>query len=422
MRNRNGLPASFWMLWGGSTATNLGDGIRLVALPLLAVQLTGDPAQIALVTVFTYLPALLFGPIAGVLVDRANKRNLIAWAHVARSVVLAVVAVSIWTDTMTIGLLCLAALGYGIGESVADPAAHAFLPLLVPRASLGAANSRLQSGQIVGEMFVGRAAGGILFMVGQPLPIVVNVGLLAAASLITLRIRKGDADVGASPAPGRTNFWSELAAGVVAVGRSGLLVRMSIVLAIWAGASGAFWGVAAVHALSELNSGPSGFGIMLAVSAIGSLAGATLAIPVVRTFGAATTTLLAIALSGGSILALAWTDNVLVASALLAVNGFAVVNWNVISTTIRQTIVPQEILGKVSSTYRVLATATMPLGAGLAGIGAASFGTPTVFLVSGAAILATGLLLLPGLWPALARLWPPGASSAIEREPSSTGQ
>lgn len=169
------LGRPFWVFWSAVTATNVGDGIRLVALPLLATQVTEDPGLIALVTVFTYVPALLFGQVAGVFVDRVRKRRLIALSQVGRAVVLAVVAVAIAIGMLDIVMLCAAAFLYGAGEAVSDPASHAILPRLVAANDLGRANSDLQSGQIVGEMFVGRALGGILFAVAQPLPILANV-------------------------------------------------------------------------------------------------------------------------------------------------------------------------------------------------------------------------------------------------------
>ena len=115
----------FWRLWSASTATNLGDGMRLVALPLLAINVTTDVRQIALVTVATFAPLLLFGPFAGVLIDRTDRRTAIAIAHLGRSVLLLGLAALIATDRATLGWVITVAVLYGIGEAIADPASQA---------------------------------------------------------------------------------------------------------------------------------------------------------------------------------------------------------------------------------------------------------------------------------------------------------
>jgi hypothetical protein len=110
----------FWLLWSASTATNLGDGMRLVALPLLATSVTTDVRQIALVTVAAFAPLLLFCPFVGVLIDRTDRRTAIAVAHLTRAVVLLLgLAALIAIDRVTLGWVVLAAVLYGVGEAIA---------------------------------------------------------------------------------------------------------------------------------------------------------------------------------------------------------------------------------------------------------------------------------------------------------------
>ncbi|MGV8856954.1 MFS transporter [Rhodoglobus sp.] len=410
------LGRPFWVFWGAVTATNMGDGIRLVALPLLATQATENPALIALVTVFTYVPALLFGQFSGVFVDRVRKRRLIALSQLVRAVVLAFVAVAIALGVLDIAMLCVVAFLYGAGEAVSDPASHAILPRLVAANNLGRANSDLQSGQIVGEMFVGRALGGILFAVAQPLPILANVLLLVAAALAMVSLGEVEG-APETPAPDRAggqiqNFLGDLVEGIRVVTHSRLLGIMSLLLAVWAGVSGGFWGVAAIYALRDLQSGEIGFGIMLALAAVGSFVGAWIAIRVIQRLGAPAAAVVSVLLSGVSIIALTWTRDLWLASLLLAFNGAAVTLWNVMTITIRQTAVEPRLLGRVSSTYLVLARTALPVGAGLAGLLASATDARTVFMVFGGVLLVASAVLIPMLWTAFGESWPRGQASA----------
>jgi MFS family permease len=413
------LGRPYWTLWLATMATNFGDGIRLVALPLFAVGITRDPALIALVTVFTYLPALLFGQIAGVIVDRSIQRRLIAISQLGRAIVLVAVAATIAINELNLFVLCFAAFLYGIGEALSDPASHAILPQIVAAEDLGRANSNLQSGQIVGEMFVGRALGGLLFAVAQPLPVWVNAALLLFAATVMVRMPTMDIVTPGSGGRGKMRrFFRELAEGFTVIMRSPLLRRMSVLLAVWASVSGAFWGIAAVYALRDLHATSVGFGVLLALAAIGSLAGARVAIPLVQLLGASTAAVLAVLLSSGSIIALTWTHEVWLASLLLGVNGAAVTLWNVLSVTIRQAVVQPHVLGRVSSTYLVLARTALPTGAAVAGALAAVLGAPLVFLFSGGFLALFAAILLPRLSRLLSEIWPSGQRSAARPDAS----
>lgn len=404
------LPRTFWLLWTGVTLTSLGDGVRHVAFPLLAARLTSDHATIALVTVAMFLPALTLGPFAGVIVDRSRKRNTILAANAARGVILLALAWLAWSDHVTVPLVCIFAFAYGSADALENPASHAILPRLVAHNALSTANSRLQSGQILAEMFVGRAVGGMLFGLAAWSPMLTSAILLMLASSFILRLPRESAR--RRRESGEAAIWREARDGIVVVTGSRLLRQMSVLVASWAGASGAFWGVATLYALDTLQSGASGYGVMLALSAIGSLVGAAFSVRIVRRAGAGLAAILAVTLSSGSILALGFTDHLLSAAALLAVNGLGVTVWNVISVTVRQATVPPELLGRVASSYRILSTASMPLGAATAGLIAGATSVPFALAITGVALGAAGGIVLPTLSHTLSQTWPRGASSA----------
>lgn len=413
MSDGRALDRPFWMLWGSAVSTSVGDGIRLVAFPLLATGITKDPVQISLITVATYLPTLLIGPFAGVIVDRARPRDVILIADLGRVVIIAGLALVVFQDFLSIGLLYAAAFAYGLGECFEDPASHAILPRLVRREVLSTANSRLQSGQISAELFAGRALGGTLFALAEWSPLLIDGALLLLAATFIYQVPTDRLSTIARGSNGAAApFRAQLAEGVRVVWASGLLARMSLLVAAWSGVSGAFWGVATLYALDDLHSGPSGFGFVLALSAVGSLLGSFLAIRIVRAVGAASGTVLALVLSAGSVATLSLISSLWLAAAALAANGFGVTIWNVISVTVRQANVPVRLLGRVSSAYRILSTAAMPTGAVVAGALATMVGPPRTLGCAGALLAVAGACAIPGLWGKLTETWPRGSSSA----------
>jgi multisubunit Na+/H+ antiporter MnhE subunit len=292
----------FWLLWSASTATNLGDGMRLVALPLLATSVTTDVRQIALVTVATFAPLLVFGPFAGVLIDRTDRRNAIVVAHLARAVLLLGLAALIAADRVTLGWVIVAAVLYGVLAS------------------------------------------------------------------------------------------------------SPLLRGLAVMIGLWALAAGTFWGIGVVYALDELDSGEAGFGVMVSLSAVGSLLGAAITRRVIGRFGIFPTAMAAITVSTVVVAAMSLANHLLVAAGLLALNSVALSCWIIFTITIRQTVVPAHLLGRVSAADRMLYALSFPSGAALAGLLASAIGTRLTFLISAVPILLAALML-PSLRRPLIEAW-----------------
>jgi MFS family permease len=402
-----GAPARrFWLLWSASTATNLGDGMRLVALPLLATSVTTDVRQIAMVTVATFAPVLLFGPFAGVLIDRINRRNAIAVAHLARALLLLGLAALIASDQVTLGWVVAAAVLYGVGEAVADPASQAYLPQLIPAQQLATANSRLMAGQVIADQFLGRALGGLLFALSQFLPFTANAAVLLVAGTLLFTLPSARAATpDRDPAIGRVrSVGRDLREGFDALASSPLLRGLSILVGLWALAGGTFWGIGVVYALDELDSGEAGFGIMVSLSAVGSLIGAAIARRVIGRIGIFPTAMAGITVSAVTAAAMSVANHLLVAGGLLALNGVALSCWIILTITIRQTVVPAHLLGRVSAADRMLYAVSFPSGAALAGLLASAIGTRLTFLISAVPILLAALMV-PSLRRPLVDAW-----------------
>src|SRR2546426_951698 len=130
------LGAGFRWLWSASTLTNIGDGIVLAAGPLLVASQTRDPFVVSLAFFCEFLPSLVFGTFAGVVVDRADRRRIIILVNLVRAGVLAVLATTIATGSISVPIVLLGLLLLGTAETFADLASTSLLPRLVPRASI----------------------------------------------------------------------------------------------------------------------------------------------------------------------------------------------------------------------------------------------------------------------------------------------
>lgn len=206
------LGRDYRWFWVSAAASNLGDGVRLGALPLLALSLTDPEVLVAGVTAMTFLPWVVFGALGGVLVDRGNRRRLMLVGQVVRAGLSAGLAITLATDTATIGVVYVVAFGLGLGEVVVDSASQAAIPQLVAPSGLDRANSRLVAAQTVLDQVFGAALGSLLFVVAAPLPFLVDGTSFLVSAAALVRVRRplqGARDGGATrphprPGPART--------------------------------------------------------------------------------------------------------------------------------------------------------------------------------------------------------------------------
>ena len=392
-----GLGANYWKLLGSSAVSNLADGVFYIALPLLAIRLTDSPALIAGLAFSQRLPWLLFVLIAGALADRFDRRRTMMLVTLVRAGIAAFLGVGVFLDVISpatpgLGLVLLyaVALLLGVGETLFDTASQSMMPNVVRRDQLATANGRLYGVEIITNQFVGPPLGGLLVAVAMVSAFgVASVGWLVAA-LFMLLIAGSFRPVREGPP---TRIRSDIAEGL----RYLLGHRLLRTLALMVGVMNLFSSAAfAIFVLYAVAPGPMGlsppeFGVLLTSGAVGSILGSIYASRLVRRFGRARLLVLAIMLSALSLGVPALTANPFVVGGAFAVGGSAGVVWNVITVSFRQGIIPDRLLGRVNSVYRLLAWGTMPLGALLGGLLGELFGLPVVFGVSGLAIL---LLLL----------------------------
>ena len=379
------LGTGFRWLLGSSWSTNLSDGIGIAAGPLLVASQTRDPGFVAAAALLQWLPQLLFGLYAGALSDRLDRRRLLVVVNVIRTVVLAVIAASIVTGTVSIGFVLVAFFILGTAEVFADNTSHTLLPMLVERDDLAIANARLQAGFITVNQLAGPPIGAALFAIGMALPIVGMAVLVGAGALLVSRI--------AVPPHGReevreTHVRQDIAEGVRWVRRHAAVRTLVLTIFTFNITFGAAWSVLVLYATERLGLGAVGFGLLTTISAVGGLLGTISYGWITRRLSLGNIMRIGLIIETLTHLGLAITTSSAVATVIFFVFGLHAFVWGTTSVTVRQRAVPIELQGRVGSVHTVGVFGGLVIGAGIGGLLAQLFGVtaPFWFAFAGSAL------------------------------------
>lgn len=368
----SGLGRSYWKLWTASVVSNLGDGTSAIAYPWLASTLTRSPVLIAGVGVASRLPWLLVSLHAGAVVDRSDRRTLMVATNTVRAVITAVVVALVVTDTMTIPALFVAALLLGVAEVLYDNAAQTILPRLVTADRLERANGNLFGAETVANQFVGPPLGGLLIAAGLAVPFVVDTASFALSAFLILTIaggyRAATAEEEPGAAPVRTTVRADIAEGFRWLSGNPLLRDLAVTLGAINLASTLSFATFVLFVQEVLGLGAAGFGVLSIAAAVGSLLGSVTAARVSERIGAGASLSLTLWAGAVTSVVIGLTSTPVVVGAMTAAFGFTVVLWNIITVSLRQSIIPDRLLGRVNSVYRFFGWGGMPVGALLGGL------------------------------------------------------
>ncbi len=384
------LEPRFWRLYASSATSNLADGVGRTAIPLIAASFTRNPVLISGLITFAFLPWLLFALPSGALVDRLDRRHAMAAANAVRGLSAAVLAVLVLTDTAGIVALYVVAFALGLAETVYDSASRAILPQLVGVRDLDRANSLLTVEETLGQTFLGAPVGSAMFALAASFPLLVNAAGFTIAALLVLTLR-------GSYRPARpvanSSVRADIAEGVHWLRQHDLLRRLTIVSAGTALTSTMASGVFVLYVLDVLHLPAGNFGFVLLVAGLGGLLGGLATPPLVRAYGRGAVLVGGAALSAATLAAMGFTENGYVGAALFGASAFGVMLWNVITMSLRQALIPQELFGRVQGAYRTVVWGAIPVGALLGGVLAHVFGIPAVFVIAGAGLGVMAYLL-----------------------------
>lgn len=385
-----GLPGRFRLLWAATGVSNLGDGIRLTALPLLATELTTDPALIAGLAVAERLPWLVFILPGGAWADRYDRRRLRVLLDVIRAVVVAGLAMLIAVDAASLVALYLAAAAMAAAESIVDSSSMALVPALVDEADLERGGARLAATELTMGALIGPPLGGVIFAGALWLPFGIDAITFLLAAVLTAAIPGSFRP--ARSRGSKTSMWSDIRDGMRWLWNDHLIRNLALISTALGTIGYVTGAVFVLLAREELGLGSAEFGLLLVPPAIGGLIGSALAS---RLRNRSLRVVLTVAITTNALtsLAIAVTSRAALIGVLLAIEAAAILVWNVLTLALRQRMIPDELLGRVGASYRFLVYVGMPAGAILGGFIASTINVRATFTASGFALLAVAAIL-----------------------------
>jgi MFS family permease len=405
----------FVRLWLAQSISAFGARVTREGLPIVAVLgLGASPGQVGLLAALANGPALIVGLAAGGLVDRSRRRGLMMAADLLRAAVLATVPIAGLLHLLALPHLYLAAALVGAASVLFEIADHAYLPALVTPEQLTDANASLSATESVAEIGGPALAGALFQVLAAPLAIAVN----AFTYLVSAAFLAGIGKAEPSPEPEPHARWTDdVAMGFSAAWRDPLVRPIFLVSAMQNLAGGIFSALYILFCVRVVGLNPALLGIAIATGGVGALAGSALAGPLGRRLGVGPAilgaqVLLALAIA---LIPLAPANPrgglaVLMVSQLLG-DAFAVAGM-ILAASLRQTVLPGTVLGRVGASFRATTGGLMVLGALAGGALGEALGLRAAIWVGVAGLALAPLLALASPLPRLREM--PGGGDAAQ--------
>lgn len=389
----------FVLLWSGQTVSEIGSQITVLALPLAAVVvLHASTFEIGLLSAATTSMYLLVSLPAGALVGSRDSRRMMVWCDVGRLVLIASVPVAATAGLLTLGQLYAVALAGGAASVLFSVAYPSYLPRLLTRDQLVDGNGKLATTQSLAQI-AGPGLGAALvaaFGAASAMTADALSFLVSALSLLAIGPRPSHpapAEPGTEPRPA---FRRQIRAGLAYVAHEPILLKG----VLWSGCANFFVvmveSLGAVFLIRTLHLRPQYVGVLLALGAVGGVAGGLAAGRLARRIGAARlcwVSMTVFSLPGLLIPAAGPGGRVLLFAAGWMSWTFSSTVCNVGLLGYRQASCPPALLARVNATSRWINWGTLPLGALAAGALGSSIGVRATLWIAVCGGCASGLWL-----------------------------
>ena len=373
--------SSYWKLWTATAISNLGDGVSMVAYPWLASAVTRSPILIAAAGFASRLPWLIFTLHAGVLTDRFDRRKLIVAMDFMRGLLTVFVGLVVFfnkdsfpaldelttitnleTNWPIYFTLLITAFLFGLAEVLRDNSAQTLMPSVVDKENLEKANGRMWSAESLTNSFIGPPLGSLFIGIAIFIPVFFDAASFFFAVALIASLKGTFKPVADEKPREKINFKAEIKEGYVWLWAHPLLRPMAIILGSMNGIGTMVGAVYILFAQEVLHTSVFTFAILGTAGAVGGTIGGILAPKVSAKIGSGPSLSLALAAAPLGALVIGVTSSWQVVWVVTVVESFVAILWNTITVSLRQSIIPTHLLGRVNSVYRFFAWGSIPIG------------------------------------------------------------
>lgn len=387
---RLGNVPGFRLIWTASTVSAFGSYVSSLAVGVLIVQtLAGGATDVGLVNAARWLPYLLVGLVAGVIVDQVRRLPLLVATDLGRGLVLTAIPLLWLTDRLTVASLAVLMGVFGLLSLVGDAASQAFVPRLVPAGLLTPAHARLDQSSAVAQASGPALAGALVSLVGPPLAVLVDAVSFLISGVLIWRVRVVEPP---SQRPSLPGIPAAALEGLRWVYRHPTLRPMALGGHGWFLFSAVAGAVVTPYALRTIGLTPFTLGLALALCGVGALLGSSAAVGLGGRFGVGRVVVACQASSalGWALIALAqdgWPGRLLFFAGQLLI-GLDIGTSNANEMGYRQTVTPDRLQGRMNASMRSINRAMVVVGAPLGGLLGDALGYRSMLWVAAAGYLS----------------------------------
>jgi MFS family permease len=364
----------------------LGDGIVAIAYPWLASAVTRSPLLIALSAVVSRLPWLVFTLHAGVITDRFNRKRIIVAMDTLRGLLTIAIGIFVYLERESLpslneltsltnletnytlySVILITAFLFGLAEVLRDNCAQTLMPAVVEDKDLEKANGRMWSAESLTNSFIGPPLGSFIIAIAIFLPFFVDAVTFFLAAALIAGMKPTVKSFEPETKSGPIDFRAEIKEGFSWLWSHTLLRPMAIILGLLNAIASLSAAVYILFAQEVLNTTVFIFAVLGTAAAVGGILGGLLGPKISEKIGSGRSLAIALFVMPLGALLIGFASQWYVVWALIFFQTFAGVLWNVVTVSLRQSLIPTNLLGRVNSVYRFFAWGTIPIGTLLGG-------------------------------------------------------
>ncbi len=380
---------SYFPLWLGQLISNFGDTLHYIALVVLVFQLTGQGLAVAGLVAAEIIPILLLGPVAGVIIDRFNRKGVLIGADLLRA---ALVLSLVWPQGVWHPYLVAA--GLAAGNAFFNPTVHAVIPALTTEDQRLAANSvGWSTGRLV-QILASAVAGGLIATIGTQPAFAVNAAsfLVSARLIASLHLPAHAGQVGAESRRGLGSYFGDAVAGLCYAVRNRFVSRLLLIQGLASLATGATGAMLVVLAERHLGLPSAGFAWLIGAIGVGALLGPLIPNTLARDYRDARWLFVPYVIRGVGDVMLGIFTPLPTALVLLFIYGLNTSSGMVVFSSTVQGAVPDTVRGRVFTLLDVTWSAMRLISLVLGGLVVDALGIQPLFWGSGTMLAMVGLL------------------------------